>query len=105
MVVEQDGGQRRGIDLVFLCFRNLSRQLRVQCMDTLHHQHLVTLQLQFLATHLTLPRLEIIAGQFHLLPTEQCVHLLVEQRDVQRMQMLIVVIPFLVTGVFSRLTK
>ena len=65
-------------------------------MDALYNEYLITFQFQLLATPLALAFLEVVAGQFHLLATEQSVHLLVEQGYVQRMQVLEVVVAVLV---------
>ena len=92
MVIQQNGGQCRSIDTVFLLFRNLSRQFWVQGVNTLHHQYFVALQTQSLATTFTHSRMEVIARQFHLLATQQCVHLLVQQGNVECMQMFEVIV-------------
>ena len=92
MVVQQYRGQCRCIHIELLVFRYLCRQFGVQRMNTLHHQHLVALQLQFASTHLALSGMEVIARQFHFLAPHQRIHLIVQQFDVQCMQMLIVVV-------------
>ena len=61
----------------------MSRQLRIQGMDSLYHQHIVRLHLQFLSTLHTLARREIIFRQLHLLATEEGVKLLVQQIEIQ----------------------
>ena len=45
VVVEQDGGQRRNINVELLLLRNLCRQLRIEGMDAFEHQYLIVAQL------------------------------------------------------------
>ena len=71
-------------------------------MDTFHHQHLAFVQTQLPATLHTLTCGEVIAWQFNLLTTEQRVHLLSQQWQVQGVQVLEVVITCGITG--SKLT-
>ena len=40
VVVEQDGGQCRGVDAELHLFGNLGRQQGVERMDAFHHEHL-----------------------------------------------------------------
>ena len=83
MIIQQNGGQRRRIHTINLLLRNMSRQLRIQGMDSLNHQHIVRLHLQLLSTLHTLARREIIFRQLHLLATEESVKLLVQQIEIQ----------------------
>ena len=83
MIIQQNGGQRRRIHTINLLLRNMSRQLRIQGMDALNHQHIVRLHLQLLSTLHTLARREIIFRQLHLLTTEESVKLLVQQIEIQ----------------------
>ena len=83
MIIQQNGGQRRRIHTINLLLRNMSRQLRIQGMDSLYYQHIVRLHLQFLSTLHTLARREIIFRQLHLLATEESVKLLVQQIEIQ----------------------
>ena len=92
VVVEQDGGQCRGIHTENLLVRNLRRQLRVQGMDAFHHQDIVVVHLQLLATLLALARLEIVLRQFHLLATEEGIKLVVDELQVERIDTLIIIL-------------
>ena len=65
-------------------------------MDAFHHENLVILQSQLFPALLALAGLEVISRQFHFLPSQQCVHLLVEQWDIQRLHMLEVIVAALV---------
>ena len=96
MLVEQQGGQCRGVNAVRLFTWNLRHQFGVQGVNAFHHQYLVVVQPQFTSAHLALARLEVIAWQLHLLTPEEGVHLLVEQRQVQGMQVFEVIFAFLV---------
>ena len=96
VVVEKDGGQRRGVhaeDLVLLHFR---RQLGVQGVDTFHDEHFVVLQPELASAHSTLSCGEVIGRQLYLVASEQCVQLLVEQRQVQGVQVFVVEVAILV---------
>ena len=97
MGVQQDGGQCRGIDTEYLIIGNILGQFRIQGMDTLYHQYLITLHLQTLPTAYTLTSREVIAGQFHLLASEQGIHLFIKQRNVQGMEMLEIIVSLFVT--------
>ena len=96
MIVEQQRGECRGIDTELQLIGNLSRELRIERMNTLYHQYLTIVQAQFLTTPLALAGLEVIAWQLNLLATEERSKLLVEQGYVQRMDALKVVIARLV---------
>ena len=67
-------------------------------MDALDHQHLIVVQLESATALLAASRLEVVARQFHLLAPEEGVHLLVEQRQVQGVQVFVVVVALLVAG-------
>ena len=71
MIIEQNSSQSRSINAENLIVRNLRCQFWIQCVNTLNHQHFVTLQLQLLSTPLALAFLEIIARQFYLFAPEQ----------------------------------
>ena len=92
MVVEQDGGQRRGIDTEYLVLRHLRHQLGVQRMDTLYHEDLVVVQTKAASAHLALTQLEVVTWKLYLLAVEQGVHLLVEQVEVQCVEVLEVIV-------------
>ena len=63
-------------------------------MDAFYHQHLIFVQCQLLTTHHALSCWEIVTRQFHLLAIEELIQLFVEERQVQGMQVLEVVIAF-----------
>ena len=92
VVVHQQRRQRRGIDAEDGPLRHLCRQLGVQGVDALYHQHLVVVQAQTAAAHRRPARGEVVARQLNLLAAQQRVQLLVEQRQVQRVQVLEVVV-------------
>ena len=66
-------------------------------MDAFDHQYLIALQLQLLAAGLTLACLEIVAWQLHFLATQQGIHLVVEQRDIEGVQVLEVIVAIGIT--------
>ena len=66
VIVQKNRGQRRSIYSEYLLLWDVGRQLWVQCMNALYHQHIVIVHLQLVATLFTLSALEIILRQFYL---------------------------------------
>ena len=64
----------------------------IEGMDTLDDEDVGGVEFQVLATLFALPFLEIILGQFHLLSCEKRVELLIEQRDIEGIETLEVVV-------------
>ena len=74
----------------------MSRELRVQGMYAFHHKHFVLAQTEFLAALFALARLEVVLGQFHLFAVEKGIELGVEQRDVEGVKALEVIVALVV---------
>lgn len=65
-------------------------------MDAFHYEHVVGQQFQPASALLAASRLEVIARQLNLLARKERVELLVEQRDVERVEALVVVVALVV---------
>ena len=65
-------------------------------MDALNHQYGIVVETQLFATHLRCTCGEVVARQLHLLATEEGCELFVQQRQVQGVQILEVVVALLV---------
>ena len=74
----------------------MRRQLWVQGVDSLYHQHIARLQLQFLSALDALARRKIIFRQIHLLTTEEGIELVVEQVEIQRIDALKIIFSILI---------
>ena len=90
MVVQEDGGEGGSIDLELLFVGNLCCQQGIEAVDALHDEHVVLVQMQLLPALLAHSCLEVILRQFHLLAPEEGIELLVDERDVQCMDALVV---------------
>ena len=96
MLVDGDGGQDRDIELEFLRVGNLRRKGRIQAVDAFHDQHVVVRQLEVLSFELACARGKVVFRNLDALAGEELLELLVQERDIQRLQALEVVISILV---------
>ncbi len=96
MLVDGDGGQDRDIELEFLRIGNLRRKGRIQAVDAFHDQHIVVRQLEVLSFELACARGEVVFRNLDALAGEELFELLVQERNIQRLQALEVVISILV---------
>ena len=98
MVVNIDGCEGGDVDLVGQLFGYIRKDARIEGVEPFDHQHGVFLQFEFIAAEDTLTLVKIIGRQADLLAVHQIVHLLAEERQIDGIDILEVILSVLVFG-------
>ena len=97
MVIDINGRQRGNEDLECQAFIHIRQDARIERMQTFNHQHGVFLQLQFASLEDTLTDSKIIRRQIHFLAVQEIMHLLAEERQIDRIDRLKIIFSVRVT--------
>ena len=92
MVIDIDGGQCRHEDLKCQVLIHIRKDARIEGMQTFNHQHGVLLKFQFASFEDTLTDGEVISGQDYFLTVQQLMHLLAEERQINGVHILKIVL-------------
>ena len=96
MVVNIDSRQRRDINLKGQVFVHIRQDAGIEGVQTFNDEDGVFLQFQFIAAEDAFAFGEIVSRQVHLFAVQQVMHLLAEERQVHRLDMLEVPNPILI---------
>ena len=96
MLIHINLRQRTDINPELALRRKRPRQLLIQPVDALQHQHIRLLHLDKIPLVLALARLKIKIRQLHTLSIQKLRHILVQQINIQRLQALKIILPILI---------